>query len=471
MSAIIEKTSGAVTRYGMFGEGDVVAVAVSGGPDSVCLFETLYGLRSRFDIELRVVHVDHVTRDGESAADAEFVNEMAERHGVACDVVRADVESGRMAGESFEEAARRVRYEAFGDVARKTGATRVATAHTADDQAETVLMRILRGTGPLGLAGIPPVTEREGYTVVRPFIEVWRREIEQHLEDGGIETRCDRTNATECCLRNRIRLNLLPSLETEFNPAVKSALVQLANLTREEQAFLTDVARDMAGGDVACVKDGQVVVDRAAFRKLPVAIARRAVMAWGTLMHSRPWRGTGEAVDKIRDALRSESTTGEMHFADGLRLRLEYEKAVIEGAGPGAAVEDEEVRLPAPGRTDLGWADVCLSARVVPRESVPADIRNVCGPDVQYFDAEKVSGGMWLRRRRPGDSFRPMGLGGTIKVCDHLINRKVPARLRDRLPILCCETGIMWVVGHGADERYAVDDGTAKLFEVRVDPL
>lgn len=471
MSSITDTSFETIERFNMFGTNDLVLVAVSGGPDSVCLLDVLDGFRSRFGIKLRVVHVDHVTRDGDSADDARFVQTLADQHDMPCDVVRTDVELERLTRESFEEAARRIRYATFGATARRHGAARVATAHTADDQAETILMRMLRGTGPQGLAGIPPVADRDGFTVVRPFIDVWRRQIEQYIEELGIEVRFDRTNATECCLRNRIRLGLLPMLEREFNPAVKNALTRMAGLARDEQSFLADLTKDMAGPNVAEAAHGRVTVNRPAFRKLPITVARRAIMAWAATVMDKPWRGTTDAVEDGRKLIASESTTGETHLADGIRVRLEYNTAEIGLVEQIEPTGDTSISMTLPGTVDVPWADTGISVRTVRRDAVPGDMRQVCGPYIQYFDADKVSGYLVVRPRRQGDSFRPIGIGGTTKVSDFLINRKVPVRLRDSVPILCCDTGIIWVAGHGADERYAVDDHSTELIEVSVKPL
>ena len=225
------------------------------------------------------------------------------------------------------------------------------------------------------------------------------------------------------------------------------------------------------GQSVADVTDGQVTVNRQAFRKLPLTVARRAIMAWGTTASGRPWRGTADAVEDARKIISSESTTGETHLADRLRVRLEYDTATIEQIDKIEPTDDETIAITVPGRGDVPWADLGIAVRTVKRDTVTGDIRHACGPDIQYLDADKVSGDLYVRQRRQGDSFRPIGLGGATKISDFLINKKVPVRLRDSIPILCCETGIMWVVGHAVDERYAVGDRTTELIEVTARPL
>ncbi|MCD6287907.1 MAG: tRNA lysidine(34) synthetase TilS, partial [Candidatus Hydrogenedentes bacterium] len=364
MDGLAETVLDTVSRYGMIETGDLVLAAVSGGPDSICMLDLLVGLRERLDIELRVVHVDHVTRDGESAADARFVETVASRYGLECETIRADVAGQRRNGESFEDAARRVRYAAFEDAVRRSGAGTVATAHTADDQAETVLMRIVRGTGPRGMTGIPPVSVRAGFRVVRPLIDVWRNDIETYLRDRSLDVRRDITNETECCLRNKIRLRLIPTLEKEFNPAVKTALVRMANLSREEQSFLESIAREMAE-PVADVRDERrVTVRRPEFRRLPKPVARRGIMGWAEHAVGRPWRGTAESVDAICDLLMSDTTTGQTCFVDGLSVRLEYDCGIIESA---MYIEQpdklEPVGVDVPGRVEIPWTGRAITVR------------------------------------------------------------------------------------------------------------
>jgi len=432
------------------------------------MLDVLDGLKERLRVTFHVVHVDHTTRNGESAADAEFVVELAARYGLPCHVVRVDVDGEREPGESFEVAARRLRYAAFRDVAGRCDACRVATGHTADDQAETVLMRVVRGTGPGGLAGIPPVADREEMTVVRPLITVWRAEIERYLDERGIPWREDATNAMTTYLRNRVRLELLPELERGFNPAVKSALVRLGELARDEQAVLTRHAREVAGPALVSETEEEVHIDRTVYRSLPMAVRRLCVMAWSSTALGSAWRGTAEAVDRCATFLCSDATTGEMHVAEGVTVQLEYDRAMFRRTLRVAVPVGDEVAvvIPVPGRTAVEWAGQVFAARTLSRTDAPADIKSACRDDVQYFDADKVEGPVRVRTRRPGDTFRPFGLSGTVKLSDFLINRKVPARLRDSIPLVVCNAGIMWVVGYGADERFAVGKPSIRLIEL-----
>ena len=470
---LTEKVLDTIERFGMICSGDRVLVAVSGGPDSVCLLDVLDSLKERLDVTLGVVHVDHTTRDGESAADAEFVVELAGRYDLPCDVVRVNIEQDREPGESFELAARRLRYAAFKDVAASRDTNRLATGHTADDQAETVLMRVLRGTGPRGLVGIPPAADRDGITVVRPLIDVWRTEIEQYVAERGLQWRQDRTNTMACYLRNRIRLQLLPELEREFNPAVKAALVRLAELTRDEQDELSRYARGAARAAIEHETDGQARVDRESFRSMPVAIGRLCVMAWSSSVLGTPWHGTADAVDRAVTFLCSDATTGEIHLPEHVCIQLEYDSAVFRRTGQNAipVSAEQPVVLPVPGRVEVDWAGLAFTARLLPRADTPADIKQTCTGDVHYFDADGIAGQLMVRQRRRGDTFQPVGLGGTIKLSDFFINRKVPARLRDTIPILACDARIVWVVGYAADERCAVRDSTNFVVEARCDTL
>jgi len=353
------------------------------------------------------------------------------------------------------------------------GAGRLATGHTADDQAETVLMRVVRGTGPRGLVGILPVAEREGMTVIRPLLDVWRTEIEQYIADRRIPWRQDRTNTMTCYHRNRVRLQLLPELEREFNPSVKAALVRLADLARDEQYELSRYARGAARSALVREGDGQAHVDRQSFRAMPVAIGRLCVMAWSSSVLGTPWHGTADAVDRAVAFVCSEATTGEIHLPENVCVQLEYDSAVFRHTGQHAIPTSTEppVVLPVPGRVEVDWAGLAFTVRLLPRADAPVDVRQTCTRDVHCFDADGIAGKLTVRRRRRGDTFQPVGLGGTIKLSDFFINRKVPARLRDTVPLIVCNNGIVWVVGYAADERCAVRDSTTFVVEVRCDPL
>jgi tRNA(Ile)-lysidine synthase len=291
---IIEEVRRTIAEERLLSRGDRVVVAVSGGADSVTLLHVLIQLRAALDLTLHVAHLDHALR-GESRRDAEFVRELARQARVPSTIERQPVERLCEAESwSLEDGARRLRYQFLLDVARRCSASRVALAHTADDQAETVLLRLVRGTGLMGLGAIPisrPLDYRsngrkQGHDIqlVRPLLRVWRRDITVYLKAHGLSACEDATNEDQRFLRNRVRHELLPLLERSYNGNVKTALTQLAEQSRWDYAYLQEAA-DRQWKRLA--KSGQptapVAISVAAFRRQPKALQRqvlRSAIRW-----------------------------------------------------------------------------------------------------------------------------------------------------------------------------------------------
>jgi tRNA(Ile)-lysidine synthase len=263
-----------IVRHRMFRSGERVLVAVSGGPDSVALLSVLVSLRNELKLTLRAAYVNHALRPAAAKKEAVLVKRLGKEWGVPVTVLRRPVRKGKK--DSLESAARKYRYEALAALAWKLRCTAIATGHTADDQAETVLMRILRGSGTTGLAGIPPVRVWAKLRIVRPLIGCTREQVMEHLRAGGLHPLLDRSNLSPRFVRNRIRNDLLIRLEKEFNPQVRKHLCQLADLIREDQEWLAGEAVRRFR-QVARLREGKVRLNRALLRKEPPGL-RRAIL-------------------------------------------------------------------------------------------------------------------------------------------------------------------------------------------------
>jgi tRNA(Ile)-lysidine synthase len=270
---LLHRVRTVLRRHDMLSGGATVVVAVSGGPDSMALLHMLLRLKDEFRLRLRVAHVDHSLHRS-SAAHAAFVRRMAAAWGVPVSVRTVDVAAYRRRHRmTVEEAARALRYRALAQVARRARASHIATAHTADDQAETVLLWLLRGAGSDGLAGMPPARPLDGLRVIRPLIEVWRREVLDYLAAERVLYRTDPTNRLRRPLRNRIRQDLLPRL-AGYNPGVKAVLLRLAAQVADDAALLGHLAGH-AGMTALRRQEGLVVIDARRFAALPPSLQRR----------------------------------------------------------------------------------------------------------------------------------------------------------------------------------------------------
>jgi len=448
-------------RYGMLPAGALVVVAVSGGPDSVALLHALHTLSGEFGIRLHVFHMDHGLRGEASREDARYVEALAARLGLPVTVVEVPPGQLRAMPGSLQANARALRYRELAALARRLGATRVALGHTQNDQAETVLMRMLRGSGPRGLAGIPPVRREGDLWYIRPLLGVSRREIEEYCRQAALFPRLDESNLKPEYFRNRIRLHLLPMLEREYNPALVANLAQTAALLRDEDDFLDQLAasvlnRHRVPGDGVGFRCDPVLSE-------PVALARRVIR-----LAAREAAGDGydlgyTAVSQVLEAMQRRAGSTVLDLPGGLRAVVEYDVCrFLPPEEPWPAAVEAEWPVAAEGVTLLPEAGIRVQ---VQRGGVPH------GPWEAAFDADRLPGALAVRFRRPGDRIYPTGMTGSKKLQDLLVDAKVPRRLRDRVPLLVSGDDVIWVIGHRLDRRYLAGAGSRNILLVRVQPL
>jgi tRNA(Ile)-lysidine synthase len=439
---LLQEVARAVRRHRLLRGRDSVLVGVSGGPDSVALLLAL-GELGRGAWRIGVAHVNHHLRGRESDRDQQFVEKLARRLGYEMHNANATLRGKA----NLEERARYARYRAFTAIARRQGYRRIATAHTIDDQAETVLHHVIRGTGGTGLAG---VRRERADGVIRPLLGVSRAQVIAFLRRRGARHRLDRSNRDLRFTRNRLRARVLPLLERELNPRVKEALSRLAELSREDEDLLERVSRRserrvLDGGHLVC----------AGLASIHPALQRRVVRAW--LARTR---GTtnGIELDHV-DRIRALASTGR----DGQRLSL-----------PGGSLARHRGRLYwNPRRTRPGFyarriapggevvvAGWRVRAQAVGRPAHPSPWRAV-------FDAAKLGAArLRVRSPKPGDRIRPLGLGGTKKLQDVFVDAKVPRHERATWPILEAGGVIAWVAGLARSEEALVEGASRRLLVV-----
>jgi tRNA(Ile)-lysidine synthase len=450
---LLEIVLDAIRRAGMLRGGEAVLVAVSGGADSVALLDVFRALAPELRVTLQAVHVHHGLRE-QADAEAAFTRALCAELGIPLHLERVAVR-GTPPWDGLEAEARRARYAAFREVARRVGAERVATAHTADDQAETVLMRLLEGAGPRGLAGIAPV--RGVY--IRPFLGARRADIEAHLRARGLAWVEDASNRDHRFLRNRIRHDVLPFLAETVEPGIVRHLARSAALVR---TLVDDFERAAARELLRLGRRGAAgwVLSVADLAKLPGEAAAETVrQAARDLGHSGALRGHAQKALRGllvpgagRGALRSAGVTVER---SGRWLRV--------GQGRLPALSARE--FPVPGELPLPEVGLVLEARCferaqgygAPREAVRA-----------AFDADLLPGRLHVRGRRRGDRFAPFGGPADRRLKSFLIDAGVPRWERDRVPLLEARGDIIWVAGLRRGQAALVGPGTRRILEVTV---
>jgi tRNA(Ile)-lysidine synthase len=476
-----------IRREGLLRPGDKVVVGVSGGPDSLCLLHVMWANRDALQIEIHVAHLNHQLRGAEADEDARFVAATAAAWGLPCTVEAHDV--GALAHEhkiAIEEAARRARYAFLWRAAGQTGAGRVAVAHNADDQSETVVMHWLRGSGLAGLRGMLPAVrlsalrllERPGRAVpawlIRPLLETPRAAIEAYNEAHGLAPRFDRSNLDTTLYRNKLRHELIPYLERAYKPNFPEIVRRSARVIRDDYDLLCTL-RDGAWQETVRSAAGEAVVfRREAWRALHPALQRGTIRkAVQQLRWSLRDVGFVHVEAAMRVAVEGDAGA-QATLPDGLALIVGYETIAVAEAGyrpppEWPALTVARVELQVPGTTALP-GDGEATIELLPRGQLPAGWALNADPWRAYLDADVTGTKLALRRRKEGDRFCPLGLGGRHKlVSELLVNEKVPAYWRDEIPLLVRADGeIMWVCGQRIDERARIRADTSQAIAIEL---
>ncbi|TDI13454.1 MAG: tRNA lysidine(34) synthetase TilS [Acidobacteria bacterium] len=448
-----------VEQHRMFRAGQRVLVAVSGGPDSTALLHLLVSLARSMSLELHVAHLDHSLRGPDSRQDRRFVESMARDLGLPCTVHVRDVPQGSRTGLS-EGRARELRYRFLGQLAQQLGAQRIATGHTRDDQAETVLLHLVRGAGTRGLAGIPPV--RDPY--VRPLLQAPRAEVEAWLRGQGVPWREDASNHDRRFLRNRVRHELLPLLERDYRSGVRSRLASTAELLREDQELL----EQLAAGHYRRLAEpcpGGVALDADGVSGLPAALAGRVLRRAYREARPSEYAPGCRTVAGLR-VMAAEISSGARDLPGGLEALREGSRLILRHRPPRQPAKPFRATAVVPGRLAWPEAGISLKMQEVDRGGLCSDIRQE-SREIAHLDLGRTGRHLELRSRRPGDAFYPLGLGGRKKLQDFLVDAGIPRRDRDFVGLLTAGDEVVWLVGHRLDDRFKVTDATTRVLVVR----
>jgi tRNA(Ile)-lysidine synthase len=456
----IDRIERRITRWRARGLGGTWVVAVSGGGDSVGLLRLLHQLAPRVELTLSVAHLDHGTRGEASRADAEFVAERAASLGLPFDLGQwRPTRTGH-----FESEARRARYDWLVETARARGAAAVAVGHTRDDQAETILHRIVRGTGLRGLAGIPwrrALACNPEIALVRPLLAVSRLEIRAYLADLEQPFREDETNADLTRTRSRIRHDLLSKLSAEYNPRIADALVRLGELASASQRAIEADARAVERAATISFSENSVVLKQAFLSSIPDYLRaevlrrvwRRAGWPEGG-MSARRWRRLAALV-RAREVPRTEIGAGVNVATERFFLVLWRARSVAVAAPISPSVEP--ILLEVPGAVSVPWAGGRLVATLDAGEA-----------EGERLDFDRVAFPLLIRAPVPGHRFEPLGMNGkSTPLADFFRGRRVPQDRRARTPLVCDQQGIIWVVGHRIADRVKVTGQTQRLLGLR----
>ncbi len=445
------------------GQRDIL-VALSGGQDSCALLHSLALLREECGLTLFAAHLNHGIRGADADEDRQFAESFSASLGIRCASTRVEVrDEARRTHRSLQEAARNARRRFLASAAEELNAECIALGHTQDDLIETVLLNIMRGTGTDGLRGLPARSGR----ILRPLLSVTRKETGEYCREHGISYRKDASNLSLRYRRNRVREELLPQLAAYYNPAIREAILRLSDSAGADSELLRMLAEDGLKATILKRDADSVELNRAGLAGHHPALGRRILR-----LAAESVRGDLSDVgfDSVESALLSAVEAVKFSITlpgAGVCISGDSERVRIGRVKPESSPLPFEVVLDVPGCTETPM----LGGRFrVETESVtegfqPPSLGRVC-----VVDADSVRGRLFARNRRQGDRIQPFGMMGTKKLQDLLVDKKAPKELRDRIPVVADEEGILWVVGIAVSERSRISAETRRILKITFEP-
>ncbi|HKA33608.1 MAG TPA: tRNA lysidine(34) synthetase TilS [Candidatus Binatia bacterium] len=461
--ALARKISETIRKYRMLANGDGVLAAVSGGPDSVALLHALSGVKEEFNLRLEVAHLEHGIRGEESRADARFVAALADRLGLPFHLkeIKLSRAKAKLGKGNLEALAREERYRFLAETASGRGLNKIATGHTLDDQAETLLMRMFRGSGRRGMRAIAPVARRGDAVLIRPLIETSREDVEAYLAAERLEYRVDRSNFNPTLLRNWMRLELIPRLKKNIDAAVPARLARMAEIVRDEDDLLDRLARERLSATMRLS-----ALLREPLLAEPRALQRRIVRLWLENGLGSLRRIGFDHVEAVLELACDGPPNGRVALPGACEVVRCYEALTIEKRRVRQPSVAYSYRFQAGSELIVAEAAMKLSSSVVARDDVIT--KNALEA---FFDADKLPRTMTVRNFRPGDRLRPLGMTGQKKLKELFIDQKVSLEARAMMPLLVAGDEIAWIPGCARSRVALVTAGTQSVLWVSAVPL
>jgi tRNA(Ile)-lysidine synthase len=462
---LLEQVKRTIDRYHLLDKGDRVVVGVSAGVDSMVLLHLFNAYRQEFDLSLIVAHVNHGLRPKESEREAELVQRESQRLGLTFEYGQFNAREFQKVGRaSLQDACRRIRFHFFNTLLQKYDANKIALGQNADDQVETVLIRLVRGSGLKGLKGMLPI--REG-RVIRPLLEVWRKEIESFAQALKIPHLLDSSNISERYLRNRLRLTLIPLIEKEYQPNFKRIILKTSTILRGEDDYLERGAEEAYHKIVQEEKDA-ISFRFSEYQSLHPAIQWRILhKILGRICSDEMIREEreGKVIDQVYEKLSQSYASVLMELPHGVSVEKRYDLVLMK-KGWLRPVPPFEVELILPGRTYIKEIEKEVITEEISRSDRLEDFYRV--HYTAFFDYQSLQFPLRMRNFRPGDRFQPLGVKGTQKLKEFFIDHKIPKFERPRVALLVSGDVIAWVVGYRIDERVRVTEKTQRVLRVEV---
>lgn len=456
LPSVVEET---IKKYNMLKYGDCVVVGLSGGPDSMCLLHILMELRKTWGLKIFAAHLNHQFRGKEADEDALYVKKKCEEWGIDVFVQVFNVPAfAKEKGLSSEEAGREIRYKLFYEVAEKVRANKIAIAHNMNDNAETVLMNLFRGSGIEGLKGI----EAKRGQIIRPLINVRRNEIEAYCREKDLNPRIDKTNLQPIYGRNKIRLELIPYIEKNFNSNIMSTLQRLSDIVTIENDFLNEEAEKELL-KIAIIGENGIEYNINKMHDIHPALLRRVIRI-GIEKLTGSLKGIEyRNIESVVDLL-TKSTGAAAILPQNIKAYISYNKLILS---INTKPENYKYYLELENDKDniAQYFDFTIRLTTVEASKI-ADIKK--DKYKVYIDKDKVKQKLVLRNRFDGDVFSPIGLKGSKKLKEYFIDEKIPKEERDKILLIADGKEIVWVLGRRLSEKYKITKDTKEAIIINV---
>jgi tRNA(Ile)-lysidine synthase len=462
----VDKVKKTLRKYSMILQNDHVLVGLSGGPDSVCLLTILNRLKPELNIRLSAAYINHALRPDETPYEIDFCKELCGSLGIPFFTSVINVNSyARKKRLNKQEAARELRYNALEEIALQKAASKIAVGHNANDQAETVLMRLFRGAGPLGLSGIPPVRKH----IIRPLIEIERKEIEQFLKDEGIGFIVDSSNLKNTYLRNRIRHFMIPAIQT-FNNDIIKTLSRTADIFRDEERHFEILVTKTLMKLITRKTDKAIELFLIPLKGMDTVMLRRVLRR--AVDETKGLGGINFIhIEEMIDIIKSGKSGDRIYLPNGMRAINGYSTFTITSEQP---IRLSTYIIDSPGELVLKESSMVIKSSIFDISefhTLNSEFFYGNGKTTVVIDADKAHFPLTIRGRLQGDYFYPLGFGKKKKIQDYFVDEKIHRDERDAIPILTSGNSIVWIVGYRMDERYKVDKDTKRVLKLDIKPL
>lgn len=460
---IINSVRQTIKRENLIEKNDKILIALSGGPDSICLLDIMIKLKDEYNLTLYAAHLNHRIRGIDAQEDSLFCQKICKKNNVTFFVKNIDIpELAVQQSRGVEEVARDVRYDMFFDIKNKLGINKIAVAHNLDDQAETMLMKMFRGSGIQGLRGID-YKRKDG--IIRPLLDIYKSQINEYCDVNNLNPRIDKTNFESDYSRNKVRLDLIPYIENNYCENIKQILSRTANVIRDDYNYIEEVSKEHYELLVKNKSDDEIILDLPLLKNTDTAIQKRVIrLAILDIMGNLNNIENVHIVDSL--SLLEKSDGKIINLPKNLKAYIKNEDYVITTKNQENEEITYEYKIEINGKTVVNEIGLTVTTSVLPaKDSLALPVSKY----IKVFDYDKIVGSLYVRSRKIGDKLSPIGLTGTKKIKDILINKKIPADTKYMFPIISDDEQILWLLGYRISENYKIDDNTQRVIRIQLE--